>query len=239
MQFLTRLPVRRALDYGPAALGRSALWYPAVGALLGALLGVTAALAAPLGAGVAAVLVLVVWVLATGALHLDGLADTADAFVGGGEDRKRIHEILKDPRCGPMGVVAVVVVLLLKHALLAALLAHGASMALLLAPLVARTALLGWLVALPPARPVGLAAAVSAALPRRRARVLLTCGLLALLVFGGPAGRAAVFAGVALAWLWGRHQRRRLGGCTGDTLGAGCELVEVGVLLAIFVALAK
>lgn len=56
MQFLTRLPVRRSLDVSPAALGRSALWYPAVGALLGALLCATAALAAPLGAGVAAVL---------------------------------------------------------------------------------------------------------------------------------------------------------------------------------------
>lgn len=238
MQFLTRLPVRRSLDVSPAALGRSALWYPAVGALLGALLGLTAALAAPLGAGVAAVLVLVVWVLVTGALHLDGLADTADAFVGGGPDRARIHAILKDPRCGPMGVVAIGLLLLVKHALLAALLARGASAALLLAPLVARTALLGWLIALPPARPDGLAAAVSAALPRRRGRLLVVVLLLVLLCSDTP-GQVAGLAGLAGAWFWGRHQRARLGGCTGDTLGAGCELLEAAVLLAIFVALAQ
>lgn len=235
VQFLTRLPVRRALDCAPAALGCSALWYPAVGALLGVLVATAAALARPLGPGVAAVLALVVWVLVTGALHLDGLADTADAYVGGGSDRARILAILKDPRCGPMGVVAIGLVLLGKHALLAALLAHDAYAPLVLAPVLGRAALLGWLLVLPPARPGGLAAAVAVALPHRRGRVLLAVLALAILLAGGA---YALLAGGLVAGLWGRHQHARLGGCTGDTLGAGCELVETATLLSGLIALA-
>ena len=126
VQFLTRLPVRLEPPPSGREVGRSLLWYPAVGLLLGAVVWVAAALLSPLATPLAAALVLAVWVASTGALHLDGLADTADAWVGGGGDRERTLAIMKDPHIGPVAVAAIVCVLLAKYGALSALLSeHG------------------------------------------------------------------------------------------------------------------
>jgi len=110
---------------GGAPVGREAglslLWYPAVGLLLGLLLWVAAMLLSPLATPLAAALVLAAWVSCTGALHLDGLADTADGWVGGHGDRERTLAIMKDPCSGPVAVAAVVCLLLVKFAALSAL----------------------------------------------------------------------------------------------------------------------
>ena len=94
VQFLTRFPIR--LDPPPVAreVGLSLLWYPAVGVLLGLLVWVSAILLSPLATPLAAAMVLALWVSCTGALHLDGLADTADAWVGGRGDRERTLAIM-------------------------------------------------------------------------------------------------------------------------------------------------
>ncbi|MEK1940892.1 MAG: adenosylcobinamide-GDP ribazoletransferase, partial [Pseudomonas sp.] len=114
MQFLTSLPVRLPGMPSPEQLGRSLLWYPVVGLLIGLLLyGLDAVLN---GAPVLlhAALILAAWVALSGALHLDGLADSADAWLGGFGDRERTLSIMKDPRSGPIAVVTLVLVLLLK-----------------------------------------------------------------------------------------------------------------------------
>src|SRR6202034_1504436 len=121
VQFLTRLPIR--LEPPPAGreVGLSLLWYPALGLLLGLLLWVVRVLLRPLAAPLAAAIVLALWVACSPALHLAGLADTADAWVGGRGDRERTLAIMKDPYSGPVAVVAVVCLLLVKFCALSAL----------------------------------------------------------------------------------------------------------------------
>ncbi|MBF5058479.1 Cobalamin synthase, partial [Alcanivorax sp. 521-1] len=148
LSLLTRLPVRVATPVDERDQGRSVAWYPAVGLLIGLLLWGLAALLASAPAWPVAVLVLAVWVGLTGALHLDGLADSADAWLGGYGDRARTLAIMKDPYCGPAGVVAVVLALLAKAAALAVLI-PVAPLALLAAPLLARAACAGLFLALP------------------------------------------------------------------------------------------
>ncbi|CCF66484.1 cobalamin-5-phosphate synthase family protein [Xanthomonas citri pv. punicae str. LMG 859] len=137
--FLTRIPVPARVFTRAGAQARSLCWYPLVGVLLG---GVVCGLAwclrevAPL---LGAALLLSAWVWLTGALHLDGLADTTDAWVGGTGERARTLAIMKDPTSGPMAVTAVVLVLLLKCAALASLLAQAPT-TLWLAPLLAQRA---------------------------------------------------------------------------------------------------
>ncbi len=158
--FLTRIPVPARVFTRAGAQARSLCWYPLVGVLLG---GVVCGLAwclrevAPL---LGAALLLSAWVWLTGALHLDGLADTTDAWVGGMGERARTLAIMKDPASGPMAVTAVVLVLLLKCAALASLLAQAPT-TLWLAPLLARSALVAAFLSTPYVRAGGLGSALS------------------------------------------------------------------------------
>ena len=125
MQFLTRLSFFRLHQSAiNVAWSDSLVWYPAVGLVIGLILWlVGAVLVATTSLFLAATLVLVVWVAITGALHLDGVADCADAWVGGLGDRQKVLRILKDPRCGSMAVVSLILLLLTKLAALQLLLA--------------------------------------------------------------------------------------------------------------------
>jgi adenosylcobinamide-GDP ribazoletransferase len=233
LQFLSSLPVRLPGMPEPAELGRSLLFYPAVGALFGLLLmGLNMLLdgTAPL---LHAALLLSAWVLLSGALHLDGLADSADAWLGGFGDRERTLKIMKDPRSGPVAVVTLVLVLLLKFTAILALLDHHLAIGLLLAPLLARTAMLGLFLNTPYVRAGGLGQALADHLPRRAAqRVLLTSAVVCLFL-GGVAGLWTVIISV-VCFFWLRHLMvRRLGGTTGDTAGAMLELLELAVLLTL------
>lgn len=236
LQFLTRLPIRLPGVPEPEALGRSLLWYPLVGLLLGGVLAGAAWLLSAAAVPLAAALLLVLWVLASGGLHLDGLADTADAWVGGFGDRQRTLAIMKDPCCGPIAVTTLVVVLLLKFAALWALLEGGHWAALLLAPLLGRSALLLLFLGTPYVREGGLGSAMAAHLPQRTGwRVLLAAALATLLC--GWAGLLAL-ASAALAFaLCRRALLQRLGGTTGDTAGAVLELLECAVLVVLALAL--
>ncbi|MEN0108439.1 MAG: adenosylcobinamide-GDP ribazoletransferase, partial [Pseudomonas sp.] len=138
VQFLTSLPVRLPGMPSPQELGRSLLWYPLVGLLIGVLLYALNALLAGAPLLLHAALLVAAWVALSGALHLDGLADSADAWLGGFGDRERTLSIMKDPRSGPIAVVTLVLVLLLKFAAVVALLEQQSASALLLAPWLAR-----------------------------------------------------------------------------------------------------
>jgi adenosylcobinamide-GDP ribazoletransferase len=160
LQFLSSLPIRLPGMPTPEELGRSLLFYPLVGLLFGAILwGLNwLLLGAPLL--LHATLLLSVWVVLSGALHLDGLADSADAWLGGYGDRERTLTIMKDPRSGPIAVVTLVLVLLLKFAALLALIEQQHSVALIIVPLLGRSALLGLFLSTPYVRPGGLGATI-------------------------------------------------------------------------------
>ncbi len=236
LQFLTRLPVRLPGMPEPRQIGRSLLWYPLVGLLIGLLLLVVAHLLDGRPAFLQAALLMALWVGLSGGLHLDGLADTADAWVGGYGDRERTLEIMKDPRSGPIAVVVLVLVLLLKFAALVALLDAGQLLPLLLAPWLARGMLPLLFLTTPYVRPGGLGQALAEHLPRRELPVWLAGQGAVMLVLGWAAWVSLVVALAAFAWLRGRFVQR-LGGTTGDTAGAMVELVEVVVLVAVALTL--
>jgi len=230
-RYLTALPLPPA---GEAEdVGRAAGWFPVVGAGLGLVLAAAAAaagwLAPPL---LAAALVVGLWALLTGGLHLDGLADAADGL-GGGWSREQALAIMRDTRTGAFGVVAVALVLALKIAALAGLPAGVGWRAVLLAPALARATplLLARLCA--PARADGAGHAFAlAARPGAGVAGSLLPPALALGLFGLP-GLAPV-ALAALATLgFAAYLRRRLGGLTGDCLGALVEAAEALVLATV------
>ncbi|MHA6126048.1 adenosylcobinamide-GDP ribazoletransferase [Pseudomonas fluorescens group sp. PF-1] len=233
LQFLSSLPVRLPGMPAPQELGRSLLFYPLVGLLFGGILwGLNwLMLGAPLL--LHAALLLTVWVLLSGALHLDGLADSADAWLGGFGDRERTLTIMKDPRSGPMAVVTLVLVLLLKFAALLALIEQQHALALIIVPLLGRSALLGLFLTTPYVRAGGLGQALADHLPRSAGKqVLAVSGLACVLIAGLSGFFAVVLAVVLFAWLR-RVMLRRLGGTTGDTAGALLELLEVAMLVGL------
>ncbi|UZR30874.1 adenosylcobinamide-GDP ribazoletransferase [Methylococcus mesophilus] len=232
VQFLTRLPVPRAVDFSPRALGRSVVFYPAVGLLIGAILLAARLLLQDAGPALASALVLLLWVLVTGGLHIDGLADSADAWVGGHGDAERSLEIMKDPRSGPIAVAVVVLLLLVKFGALVDLSGRFTWLPLLVAPAAARGLVPALLLTTPYVRKGGLGGPLAENLPRRPAlfAVLFAAAMLAAL---GPWPLLAV---AAAAWTLRAMMLRRLGGCTGDTLGASIEIAEAAVLVAAALA---
>lgn len=189
---------------------------------------------------VAAVLLVIVLALATRAMHLDGLADTADGFTSS-YDRERSLQVMRSGDIGPAGVAAVTLVLLLQVATLGALLAQGPGPALLggVAVLASRQSLAGACVyGLPAADDSGLGATVAGSVPRAAlAGSAVAMLLLALLpgLAGTPwwAGPVVVLGAWAAAYAVVRRARQRLGGITGDILGA---LIEIGLASGLTVA---
>ncbi|MFJ4387486.1 adenosylcobinamide-GDP ribazoletransferase [Pseudomonas sp. NPDC089408] len=229
LQFLSSLPVSLPGMPAPREVGRSLLYYPLVGLLFGLLLWLASHLLQGTPAALQAALLLTLWVLLSGALHLDGLADSADAWLGGFGDRERTLSIMKDPRSGPIAVVTLVLVLLLKFCALWVLVERGIGAQWLLAPLIGRAAMLGLFLCTPYVRPGGLGQALAEHLPRRAAGwVLSACALLCLLL----GGWVVLLALVVFAWLR-QLMCRRLGGTTGDTAGALLELLELAVVLGL------
>ncbi|MBZ9783597.1 adenosylcobinamide-GDP ribazoletransferase [Pseudomonas sp. REP124] len=237
LQFLSSLPIRLPGMPAPQELGRSLLFYPLVGLLFGVILWALnwLLLGAPLF--LHAALLLTVWVLLSGALHLDGLADSADAWLGGFGDRERTLTIMKDPRSGPIAVVTLALVLLLKFCALLALIEQHNAVGLIIVPLLGRSALLGLFLTTPYVRPGGLGQALADHLPRLAGKQVLAVSALVCVLIAGLAGAVAVVLAV-LVFVWLRQLMiRRLGGTTGDTAGALLELLEVAVLLGIALTL--
>jgi adenosylcobinamide-GDP ribazoletransferase len=227
--FLTRLPVPAKAFASAPATSSSLAWYPAVGLLIGGILWVLSWIMTSAPPLLSAAVLLAVWVALTGALHLDGLADSADAWVGGLGDRERTLAIMKDPRSGPMGVTALVLVLLLKFASLASLPAHNA--ALWLAPLLGRAALTAAFMVTPYVRGGGLGSSLAGASRTASVVALSVAGLFCL--SEGWRGLLALIVAAAVFACWRVACVRRLGGMTGDTCGALTELIEAAVLVAL------
>jgi adenosylcobinamide-GDP ribazoletransferase len=236
LQFLTRLPVH--LDPAPRSreLGLSLLWYPLVGLLLGSILCGGALILRHTQPIVAAALVLVVWVLATGGLHLDGLADTADAWIGAHGDRERALAIMKDAHVGPAAITAVTCVLILKCAALSAYFTEQGGVTasspvllrlagLLMPPLLGRAAMPLLFATTPYVREGGIGAQI--ALHQSRTWNFAVGCVAAVLCLGTGVRGAEVVALCVAMFIVARHGCvRLLGGFTGDCAGALIELIE-------------
>ena len=224
LQFLTRLPMPD-VPVDSASFAASMRWFPVAGLAVGGVVAGAFWLGAQLDPWLAALAGLVAWVWVTGALHLDGLSDLADARGAAHRDPERLLAVMADPNVGSFGVVALVVQLIAKLVLLH-LLSPAQWPALLLIPAVARIGPLAWTRWLPPLH-AGLAE-----------RFIGVAGLPVLAVWALAWAAACSFvpallvAPLLLLW-WGLWLRQKLGGVSGDCLGAGIELVETGLLIAV------
>jgi len=222
--FLTRLPMPRiAADM--ADFAAAIRWYPVVGLAIGGLVALAGWAGAQVDPWAGALAALVAWIAVTGALHLDGLSDLADGCGAAHRDRARLLAVMADPHVGSFGVVAIVVQLLAKLVLLHALVVWWP---VVLVPFAARIGPLVWARWLPSLRE-GLGSAVSGAV---RPRDVIGWALVL-------AGAAIVVPALAVApvlivgWWW--WLKARIGGVSGDCHGAGIEIVETGLLLALVV----
>ncbi len=228
---LTRLPAGWLAGNGPPSGIAEAVWaFPVVGAAVGALGGAVYWACSRLGLPppVGAVWTLGALLLATGALHEDGLADTADGF-GGGPTRERKLEIMRDSRIGGFGALALMLSLAARGTAIAALATPGhVAPALVAAGALGRGAILLVLAALPPARADGLASSLRETAGTRLAAGVALAVLLAWIAWRPVLATTLAAGAVAAACIWAA--RRQIGGYTGDVLGATSVLVECAVL---------
>jgi adenosylcobinamide-GDP ribazoletransferase len=212
-------------------VGRGAVYFPLVGAGIGGAVALTAwAASLVLPFGLAALIAVAAGVLLTGALHLDGLADTADGY--GGRTRPRALEIMRDHAVGTYGVVAVVLDLGLRTAALASLLPSPHRLLYVVAAgALSRSLAIGLGALLPSARADGAQASLLERVGPRSAAAAAVIGVLVAVLVSPWAGMLAALGVATVGVLWGWHCVRRLGGMTGDTLGAASEAGEVLVLL--------
>jgi adenosylcobinamide-GDP ribazoletransferase len=224
LAFLTRLPIRTP---GDPSLNRAAPFFPLVGLLVGALAAATRAgadeILPPLPA---TLLAMSAAIILTGALHEDGLADVADA-IGAHTTRERRLEILKDPRVGAFGALALVLVTAIIATAVAALDTTEAVKTLIVAHVLARTAILPVSRALPAAKPGGAGALLRANTPATLVAVVIGAAIAAALA---PIALAAAVAATLIA---AATLKRTLGGITGDGYGATAKLTELAVCLTL------
>ena len=231
VQFLTRVPVPVWVGHTPEMLSRSVRYYPLVGALIGLVGGLVFAAASwlldPLAA---AVLAITATVLLTGAFHEDGLADTWDG-VGGGLTRERALEIMRDSRIGTYGGVALLLSVLLRVAALAMLAPVAGLLAMIAAHTLARLMIVLVIRFERYARAEGLGKPDAAGVDDRDCMIAMLTTL-AICAVAGWASLLALLLAAAAAWLMLRVLVRKVGGYTGDGLGAIEQSAEAGALLA-------
>lgn len=231
VRFLTRLPLPLA-EFSAGDLQRAQALFPAVGIVVAAVgVGVRVAVEPWWGAATATVSAVLAMVVITGGLHEDGLADTADGLWGGCEPSQRLA-IMRDSRVGTYGIIALAGALGLRVALLAPLGTAGFARAVLAAHVLGRSAMLVLAHRLPSAAS-GAGAQVVGALPRVASVVALTTVAVVLAATTGRWALAPLAAGALVVAGCIHLFRSRLGGVTGDTLGAGNQVVELTVLAVV------
>lgn len=229
--FLTRLPVGG--DSSAGSLNRATRVYPVVGLGIGLAGGLAFWLATALGLPplVAGLIAVAATMVLTGALHEDGLGDTADGFGGAAEPERKL-EIMRDSRTGAYGAAALMLSIAIRGAALAALAAPAAVvLALAAAHAVSRACLPAAMATMPLARASGLAALAGRPEPADAGIALSLAAVVALLTQGVGGGLAALLAGALGAALVAWLARAQIGGYTGDVLGALQQAAEIAVLL--------
>ena len=229
IQFLTRLPAPR-ITVSSEEFAASMRWFPVVGLIVGAIVAAGGWTGARIDPWTGALAALILWVAVTGALHLDGLGDIADASGAAHKDRERLLAVLGDPRVGSFAVVAIALQLIAKLVLLHALIERQAFVAVALVPFAARIGPLVWSRMLPDLH-AGLGSRFRNAV--RPADFAVWGVLLLAAAWVSPSLLAAplIFLG------WGWWLVRKIGGISGDGHGAGIEIGE-SLLLAAALLLA-
>ena len=228
-QFLTRLPLP-AVAAQADDFAASIRWFPAVGIVIGLLVTAAAWAGTMIGEWTGALAALAVWTWITGALHLDGLGDIADAAGAAHKGKDDILAVLRDPHAGSFAIVAIMMQLIAKLVLLHHLIMTDALFALAPIPFAARIAPLCWARWLPP---------LHEGLGSRFRHAVRTIDLIvwALVLIATTVMLSLSLSLLPFATLvWGLWIRRRIGGISGDGHGAGIELTETALLLAAAIA---
>lgn len=233
LQFLTVLPIELKTIPTAQQNGQAILFYPLVGLIIGGILFIFTCLLAKLPIILLASIILTLWIWLTGGLHLDGLADTADAWVGGFGDKQRTLQIMKDPSCGPIGVLSLVIICLLKFVLIYVLIEQHQTLFLILVPIVGRVVPSILFLTTSYVREKGLGRSLTDHLPKIASWIIT--GFVLLLPFYWELQGLIAIIGFLSSLVYLRHLFiKRIGGITGDTVGAAIEISET-VLLFTFV----
>lgn len=237
IQFMTRYPLSLQVEFTVDHFVRGMKWMPLVGLLVAMPAAVIFALADTwLNRDIASLLAVIMYIIITGGLHLDGIADSADGLFSY-RSRDRMLEIMRDSTLGTNGVIAVVLAILLQTTLLRSIPGKGALLAVCIAPVLGRTALVWHSACSCYARDTGgMGAYVNqTGLPQALAAtgVALVLLMALLLFFSAPATQiplillVLILPAIALGSLFAIYVKKRLGGITGDTIGASIELAEI------------
>lgn len=237
LQFLTTFPIQLKAMPSPQQNAQSLLFYPVVGLIIGLILCAIAMALQAVPLILVSTILLVVWIWLTGGLHLDGLADTADAWVGGFGDTERTLSIMKDPSCGPIGVLSIVILALVKWSAIYVLLEQQYFFALILFPVLGRVAPLFLFLTTPYVRQKGLGSSMAELIPRVSVKVIIAICLLSCLYFSWLGVISALIFLLSLVYLRAKFIQR-IAGITGDTVGASIEICEAVSIFSFAVLLA-
>jgi adenosylcobinamide-GDP ribazoletransferase len=230
LQFLTIIPVTHSYIASDKQLGYSTLFYPIIGLMIGSGLVLIAQLTSNIPIQIQAAIILTFWVMITGGLHLDGLADCADAWVGGLGSKQRSLEIMKDPAAGPIAVIVLVLVLLLKWSVISHLIEKQAFAALLFTPILGRLAILILMLITDYIRAGGMGEVLITNYPKQAGLAISLLGLfVGIFYLGFLSISMMLLTLITIKYL----TYKRLGGATGDVYGATVELTEVSILLGV------
>lgn len=226
IQFMTRLPLPD-VQADARDMGHAIRWFPVAGLIVGLCVAGGAWLGLQRDPWAGALLALLAWTGVTGALHLDGLGDIADAAGAAHGNRSRLSSVLADPHIGSFGVTAIVLQLLTKLVLVRLALDAPSLLPLIAVPVVARIGPLLWTLTLPPLhRGLGSTFGAGATWP-------VAAAWLAILAIAAWNIAPALLAAPVAMVIWGLWLKRRIGGISGDGHGAGIELVESAMLAAL------
>ena len=236
LQFLTIIPIKTKLAIDDNNLPNSIIWFPVVGLILGLVLaGVNTVLSLlALEKFFIDVILIILLIILTGGLHLDGLADTFDAF-SSRKDRFEILRIMRDSHIGTMGVLGLITIILLKVSLLFSLDIKVMNGALILMCLLSRYALVFSMFLFPYAREEGKAKIFIDGMNLKSFSFSALMTFLGAFIVFGVKGIVVFIILMVFVYLAGRFITGKIGGITGDTLGAVNEFSEVFVLLNIFI----
>ena len=229
LTLLTRLPSPKFDEPSAQTMGKATLFYPLVGLIIGILLIAITQLITPDKALLTAAIITILWAALTGGLHLDGLADSADAWLGGFGDTQKIDCILKDPTLGTAGVISISGTLLLKASALTVLIQHEGYLAILIAPILGRSYLLALFLTTPYVRQKGMASELIAYIPKK----LASACCITIIIIAGMYSITGLLVSLLGIYLLRRMMLKYMQGCTGDTAGATVEVGEMLYLVGV------
>lgn len=235
IQFLTRLPVNLSLPCEKENFRRGTLFFPLVGLIIGCIQWLTYwLLIKVLPVNITAIFVMLIGILLTGGLHIDGLGDTCDGFFAF-KGKDRIIEIMKDSRVGTYSCIAIIIDLLLRYTSFSNLISGNYSLAIIAAPIVAKTIFVLMFYIGKQAKAAGTGNLFIGNVGKKELIGAFLVGIIIIsLVLGITDALVVTAIAVVITILFNKFCEHKIGGLTGDTLGANNELVEILTLVLSF-----